>query len=407
MVTQYFQPEGGAGAARVGYLAEYLRRQGHEVSVIAPLPNYPKGEIHPDYRGRVRVKERLSSGIEVTRLWLLARGGRGLGGKLAAQLTFALMSSVAILFQKRPDVVFVSSPPPFIGLAGIVAKLRWRGVKFVLDIRDIWPDVAVDLGVIRNRAIIGIARRGMRLLFRVADLLIPVTGGFRDYIAEAYGVSCDKQAVITNGVDDAWFDQPVSGDGVRSTLGLEERVVILFLGTLGYAQGGEILLEAANALREEEAIHFLVVGDGPARPGLEEEARRLGLENVTFAGYQPPNAIPEYIAAADVGLSMLRACDQNRRTLQVKLLEYLAMAKPVVLCAEGESAKLIRLAHGGYVCPPGDLPCLVERLRELSRDAGRRARFGESGRAYVRAHFRRSTQAERLIEKLEALIARA
>ena len=78
---------------------------------------------------------------------------------------FALMSSVAILFQKRPDVVFVSSPPPFIGLAGIVAKLRWRGVKFVLDIRDIWPDVAVDLGVIQNHAIIGIARRGMRLLF--------------------------------------------------------------------------------------------------------------------------------------------------------------------------------------------------------------------------------------------------
>lgn len=408
MVTQYFQPEGGAGAVRVGFFAHYFRQRGHNVSVIAPLPNYPTGEIYAGYRGKRRVKETLPNGIETTRLWLLTRRGRGIGGKLLAQLSFALTSSAVLLFHERPDVILVSSPPPFIGLAGVVAKLRWRGVKFVFDVRDIWPDVAVDLGVVKNPAIIRLARWGMRQLFRIADLVVPVTGGFQEYIATTYKVSLDKQIVITNGVDDVWFDQRVTGASIRSRYGIDDhKTVVLYLGTLGYAQGGEVLVEAAKRLQDDASIHFLVVGEGPARPKLEEEARRSGLQNITFAGHQPHALIPQFIAAADMGLSMLRDCDQNRRTLQVKILEYLAMGKPVVLAAEGESARLIHSAHGGYVCPPGDVPCLVERIRQLSQDTEQRRQLGENGRRYVFDHYRRSMQAERLIVRLEEICRRS
>ena len=258
ILSQYYPPEIGAPQARILETARAFARRGHAVTVLTGFPNHPTGEIPPRWRGRFSGREREPS-IDVRRAWLLAARNRGAFRRTLAHLTCAASSFVRGLSGAGDaDVFLATSPPLFTGLAGLaLARLHRR--PFVLDVRDLWPDAFVDLGLAREGRVVDAFRRIERLLYREADHVVPVTEAFSARIGEA-GVEAGRRTVIRNGVDLSRFDPDADPVAAKRALGLEGRFVVLYLGAHGIAQGLDVLVPAAaNAGR---ATTFLFVGEG-------------------------------------------------------------------------------------------------------------------------------------------------
>src|SRR5207253_6663029 len=197
-----------------------------------------------------------------------------------------------------------TSPPLFQALsAWLVAVARRR--PLLLEIRDLWPEFAIDMGVLRNRALIFLSRRLERFLYRRAAHLLVNSPAYRDYLIDQ-GVAPDKITLIANGADTTMFDPEARGASVRETLGLQNKFIVTYAGALGLANDIEVILRAAARLNEDSRIHFLLVGDGKQRPKLESLARQLNVANVTFAGARPKSAMPAVLAASDACVATLK-----------------------------------------------------------------------------------------------------
>jgi colanic acid biosynthesis glycosyl transferase WcaI len=403
VLAHFYPPEMGGAAARLHGLARWLTQYGHRVTVITGFPNYPSGVIPETYRGKLRMWEEMD-GVDVLRTWVYASSHRSSVRRLANYFSFVVSATVAGLTSGCAfDVALVSSPPLFIGLAGL-AIARLRRVPWVFDIRDLWPDVAVEAGEFDPGALI--TRLGYRLarfLYKRADFITPVTENKRRKLLDA-GVPSDKLAVVANGVD---LDQvtEVSGAAKRADLDLDGKFVVLYAGLIGIAQGVEIAAHAAESLRDQNDVHFLIVGDGVCRGELVRQVEERSLGNVTIVGHQPCEEMPRFLAAADVCLVPL-ASSNLQDAVPSKLLEAWAYNRPVILAAGGEAAALVREAEGGVVVPPEEPDRLAEAVLALRNDRERLARCARRGREYVRQRFDRRVLARRMERVLQAAVER-
>lgn len=377
--------------------------QEHDVTVIAGFPNYPEGIIPSGYRRRFTTDEELD-GVHVKRCWVYATPKRGSIRRLANYFSFVASSFLRGLFLRKDfDVVVASCPPLFIGITGWLLA-RIRRAKFVFDIRDIWPDVAVEAGEFGKDALI--TRLGSSLanfLYRRADQITPVTDNKRKRLVEK-GVPAGRVSVVSNGVD---LDLVSTPDGVsefRERMELTGKCVFLYAGLLGIAQRVEIVAEAATNLTDDEGIHFLIVGDGVRRPEIEAIVNENGLTNVSFLPRQPREAMPRILSVADVCLVPL-ATSQLQDAVPSKLLEAWAYSKPAILVAAGEAADLVQKSDGGAVVAPGDVGLLVESIREMKANPKRRSAMGKSGYRFVEEHLDRPILAKKMSAVLSSVVA--
>lgn len=401
ILTHFYPPEMGGAAARLSGLARWLARYGHQVTVVAGFPNYPTGVIPSEYRGRLHVREEVD-GVDVLRTWVYASSHKSSVRRLANYFSFVASGTIAGLTAGRSyDVVLASSPPPFVGLAG-AAVACLRRVPLVLDIRDIWPDVAIESHVFTSDAFMARAgRRLARFLYRRADHITPVTEHKREKLI-AKGVPPEKLTVVSNGVD---LDQVsvVADGGKRSELRLDGQFVVLYAGLIGHAQGVGIAVGAAERLRERDDVHFLIVGDGVERDMLVQRVEALDLDNVTMLPRQPREEIPAFLAAADACLVPLANSD-IKTAVPSKLLEAWAYRRPVLLAAAGEPAELVRESGGGVVVPPGEPVDLARAVLDLKGDPERLRRFAERGYQYVRQRYDRRHLARQMEDVLQRAV---
>jgi glycosyltransferase involved in cell wall biosynthesis len=400
-ITQYFTPEVGATQTRIHEFAWACLARGHRVTVLTEFPNHPHGRILPAYRGRVAARETLD-GFSVLRVWVHATPEKTTGTRLALYGSFfALATAAGLVMGDRPDVVLATSPPLPVGLTGwIVARLR--GARFVLDVRDLWPAAALAVGAITRRWPVRLAGRLEAFLYRHADRITTVTRGFARHIAPlARDPSCVTW--LPNGAADV-FDPVREDPTVRARLGLDGCFVVAFAGLHGMAQGLDTVLEAAAQLRRHPGVVVCLIGDGPVKARLMEQATARGLANVRFLPAVPLAEVPPYLLAADALLVPLRSHPVFETFVPSKLYDFLACARPVILMADGEAREILETSGGGLHAPPGDaagLAATIERLRAMS--PGERRRMGERGRTFVRTHFTRAAQAARLAELLERI----
>lgn len=400
VLAHYYPPEMGGAAARLHGLSRWLAAYGHEVTVITCFPNYPTGRIDAAYRGKLRVREEMD-GVQLLRTWVYASPVRSSARRLANYFSFVASATLAGWLARGPwDVVLGSSPPLFVGIAAwLIARVR--RIPFVFDIRDIWPDVAVDAGEFAPDApVTRLGRWLARFLYRRADRIVPVTELKRKRIA-AQGVLADKLAVVTNGVD---LDRvPDDAPDRRKELDLSGRFVVLYAGLIGIAQGVEIAVEAAHRLTDDSRVHFLIVGEGVRRAAIEQEVSERGLTNVTMLPRQPREAMPALLATADVCLVPLSAAGIVD-AVPSKLLEAWAHRRPVILAAQGESAKIVQEAGGGLVVAPGDGAALAEAVRRLADGPETSGAMAEAGRAYVEARYDRRDLARQMEHVLHDVV---
>ena len=375
LLSQWFEPEPtfkGMAFARA------LRERGHEVRVLTGFPNYPGGKLYPGYRVRPWQREQID-GIPLLRVPLYPSHGHSAAGRIANYASFALSAALASVFVQRPDVVYAYHPPATIGLPAECMRLL-RGVPFVYDIQDLWPDSVSASNMMNHQGALRILNRWCGFLYRRAARIVVLSPGFKATLA-ARGVPQEKIEVVYN-----WCDEQALGAmaGAPVALGTEEEFHIVFAGTLGVAQALDAVLEAARicAVTVPRA-RFVFIGAGVEAERIERAAAAMALPNVRFLPRQPMNTIGRYLAAADALLVHLKDDPLYRITIPSKTQAYLAAGKPILMGVKGDAAALILRSGAGVVCEPNHPASIARAVEQLAAaGAHRLAEMGEAGRAF-------------------------
>ncbi|WP_334140963.1 glycosyltransferase family 4 protein [Rhabdothermincola sp.] len=406
LVSHYFPPEIGAPQARLSGLARHWAAAGDEVCVLTGMPNHPTGVVPPRYRHRLRVIER-RDGYRVVRSWLYATPNEGVLRKTIGHLSF-MASSVLLGWRVTgpADVVLVSSPTFFsIFAAWLLARIK--RAAFVVEVRDLWPAIFVELGVLTNPTLIRLLERAELAAYRAAAAVVVVSEGFREDLVRR-GVSPSKVHVIRNGVDLGEFRPRDPADPTPGTMGIRSRwgaapddVVVLYAGAHGLSHGLTTLAEAA-ALVRDAPLRFVCVGEGAAKRELRARVDELRLNSFLLAPGVPHEQVPDLLAAADICVVPLRDVPLFASFIPSKIFEYLAAGKAVVGAVRGEAREIL-CAAGAVVVDPDDPAALAQALRDLGSDPQRRAAMGRQGRDYVERNFDRRQLAQRYRDILLSL----
>ena len=393
-LTDNFPPETNAPALRTFEHARVWVEDGHDVTVITGAPNFPLGKVHDGYRNSLySVKE--MEGIRVVRVWTYVAPNEGRYRRSLDYLSFMFTSLPAAIIQERPDVVVGTSPQLLtVVSAWAVARLRRR--PFVFELRDLWPESMAAVGVISG----GLAMRTIaalaQFLYDRADCIVSVTESFVSILGSR-GIAESKLAVVRNGVSLADVKPGPKENGLREEVGIHpDDFLTTYVGTLGMAHGLKSVIAAAEMTRGEP-IHYLFVGEGAERAELEHEVEQLGLTNVTFLGGQPRERIPLILNASDAILVHLRDDPLFNSVIPSKIFEAMAVAKPIVLAVEGESADIVRNAKAGVVIRAESPTELAEALRRLRLDPGLARELGLNGRHAAENEFCRRAAARRML----------
>ena len=390
ILTQYFPPEMGAPQARLSELGERLVDKGWEVRALTALPNYPIGRVFPGYPHWRPVVGQVGR-IPTVRVPLYATKRGGLL-RMVSYLSFA--ASARMLgprLSSRPDLIYVESPPLFIGYAALSLCRHWA-CPYVLNVSDLWPESAVRLGMVRPGPAVNFAARLEKRLYGGA---IGVTGQSHQIIASvgrtAPGTST---AVITNGIEPDRFGRSQANPDARSLLGSEPGPIFIYAGLMGFAQGLDQVLDLAAQLSDQIPGRFVLVGDGPQRQAL---ARRIELERlrrVKMLPPQPREVIPGLLAAADAAIITLGA--DLPGAVPSKIYEAMASSLPILLVASGEAAHRIREANAGLSVEPRDATGLREAYTRLASDPSLRRALVSDGRAAAETRYSRAVIADQL-----------
>ncbi len=402
LVTHYYPPEVGAPQARLSEMARHWVAEGLDVTVLTGMPNHPTGIVPREYRGAV-VRREQRDGVRILRSWVYATANEGFLRKTIGHLSFMVSSILFGLARTGPVDVVVVSSPTFFSIASAWVLARLRRARLVVEIRDLWPAIFVELGVLTNRRIISLLERLELAAYRAADAVVVVSEGFRDDLIRR-GVCPGKVTTIRNGVDlDRFFPGQPAEPADRQWLGAANgELLALYLGAHGISHGLSSLVDAA-ALLGGERVHLALVGEGADKAAVRARLDQSGASNVTMRGAVPRERVPAVIAAADVCLVPLRDVPLFSTFIPSKMFEYLGAGKAVIGAVRGEAAGILQEA-GALVVPPEDPLKLAEALRELSNDPTRREQMALRGVDYVRRHFDRRVLAEQYSDLMRQLV---
>lgn len=401
-LTHYFPPEVNAPATRTFEHCREWVKSGHQVTVITCFPNHPYGRIYPGYRHRLWQKEQID-GIDVIRVGTYLAANEGFLLRTLNFVSYMGAASIASIFAPKSDVVISTSPQFFCGLAGFIAS-RLKGVPWVLEVRDLWPDSIVAVGAMREGRLIRLLSRMEAWAYRKADRIVSVTESFKEHI-EARAGAGHKVAVVKNGVDLDSFATPRPDPELRRKLGLEGKFVAAYVGTHGMAHGLEVVLEAAALLRDEPDIAFLLVGEGAEAQRLRAMREEAGLANVVMLGQQPRELMPALWALTDAALVLLRRSEVFKTVIPSKLLEAMGTGRPVVLGVEGEAKAILEGTGCGIAIEPENAAQLADAVRRLARDPDLARELGANGRICIERDYDRRVLADRLASVLASVVA--
>lgn len=389
LIHQAFVSPSEAGGTRHFELAQRMLQEGHEFTIVASDVSYLTGKSVVEGKGWV--VEQNVQGVRVLRAYTYPSVHRSFVWRIVSFLSFMLSSVLAGLKAAPVDLVMGTSPPIFQAVsAWLVALLRRK--PFLLEIRDLWPEFAIDMGVLKNPILIRLSRWLENFLYARADHILVNSPAYRDYTHNK-GIPLEKISLVANGVDPDLFNPQAIGESVRQEWGLGNCFVVTYAGALGMANDIPTVLRAANRLRNQENIRFFFVGDGKERQNLESMAEEMNLPNVIFAGSRPKSDMPDILAASDACLAILMDIPMFRTTYPNKVFDYMAAGRPSVLAIDGVIREVIEAACGGIFVPPGDDKALAEAVRWMALHPDQARAMGAAARNFVVKYFNRSTQA--------------
>jgi colanic acid biosynthesis glycosyl transferase WcaI len=399
IVTQYFWPEN----FRINDLTQELVKRGHSVTVLTGIPNYPTGSVFDAYRRNPTAFGHYS-GATVWRVPMLARG-HGATRLFLNYLSFVVGACLCGPWRLRgqhADVIFVFEPSPVtVGLPAVLLG-RIKHAPVVFWALDLWPETLAAIGVVRSPRVLGWVGHMVKFIYERCTLVLGQSRGFLGSIAK-YCSDTRKIRYFPSWAEEV-FNEPdlVPAPEVPAREGVFN---VLFAGNLGEAQDLPAVMEAAESLKHNAAIRWLIVGDGRKSNWLREEVERRGLQDsVLLLGRFPVERMPSFYVHADALLVSLKKDPVFSMTIPGKVQSYLMAGVPPVGMLDGEGAKVITEANAGLVCAAGDAGGLASAVLEMAAmSADQRHQLGVNGRAFAQKEFGRTL----LMDRLEALLFEA
>lgn len=394
LIHQAFAALDEAGGTRHHELARFLARRGHRVTIIASPVSYLTGGLS------AASPSTEEEGVRVLRAFTYSALHRSFFHRVLAFFSFMVSSFFLGLRVRKVDLVWGTSPPIFQGVtAWLLARLK--RVPFLFEVRDLWPDFAIAVGVLTNRLLIRMSYWLERFLYRHADRVLVNSPGFVDHVRGRGG---REVAVVPNGADPSMFDPQADGLAFRQAHGLGDRFVVLYAGAHGLSNDLGVVLSAADRLRDRADLVFVFVGDGKDKPLLQARAVELGLPNVVWVPPVPKSGMALALAAADACLAILKPLDWYRTTYPNKVFDYMAAGRPVLLAIDGVIREVVERAGCGVFVRPGDPDALAAAIASLAADRAAARRMGLAGRKHLEEHFARERLAGDLAALLEEMV---
>lgn len=401
LIHQAFVTGDEAGGTRHFEFAEYLTKRGYRFSVIASSVSYLTGKVVPSMR-RGFFAEESQDGVQIIRTWAYSSIHESYIKRTFSFMSFMIGSFLAALKVHKVDIFWGTSPPILQALTAYAVS-RLKRKPFLLEIRDLWPEFAIDMGILRNPILIRMAKALEKFLYHHADIIVANSPGFIPYITK-YGVSTEKIELVPNGVDTSMFDVSTEKvDRIKKELNPEGKFVVLYTGAHGPANDLGTVIDAAERLKHYSDILFLFVGDGKDRSRLVEKAKHLSLRNVVFLPAKPKREMSEILAACNVCIAILKAIPMFTTTYPNKVFDYMAASKPTILAIDGVIREVVEKASAGMFVKPGDSNGLSLAVLEYYGDGNLCAKHGRNARKFVEENFDRRDHAKMFEQILEEM----
>ena len=409
LIHQFFLEDDEGGGSRWNEMGRVWTEAGHEVTVLAGMVHYMGGKTQQQ-AGKRRFSPYFQqninrSGVRVIRCHVSKSYHTNFLGRLWAYFSFTFSSIWAgiRLAKGRYDVIVVTSPPLFVGITALVLS-KWKRTPFVFEVRDLWPESAIDTGVLTNKTIIKFAYRFEKLVYKRAKLINVLTPAFREVLINKKKIPPEKIIFIPNAADFA-LSEEVSGnfdaEAFRRQHYLADRFVITYVGAHGVANHLAQVLDTAELLRDTKVL-FLLIGDGMQKKDLMVEAQRRGLTNVRFVDAVPKREVFRYILASEMGMSVLKKVDTFKTIYSNKTFDYFSCRKPVLMAIDGVSRQLVETAEAGIFVEPENPADFAAKVRFYSDKPALLKQQGENGYRYAREHFDREKLALQFLIKVRA-----
>ncbi len=406
LIHQYFLGKNEAGGSRWNEMSRVWADNGHQITVLAGMVHYAQGTKSIEYKGKFFYKENPFPNIEVVRCHVSESYNKSFLGRLWAYFSFAFSSTWAGLFKisGHYDVIVVTSPPLFVGITAYLLSL-FKRTPFVFEIRDLWPESAIDTGVLTNKIVIRLAYWFEAFMYRKAIKINVLTPAFREALINKKKVPAEKICFIPNAADFSLSEsllQNFDAHAFRKTLGLDDKFIITYVGAHGVANHLVQLLDAAHLLQDTNA-YFWLIGDGMEKRSLIKMAEAKQLTNVQFIDSVPKSEVFKYILASDMGTSVLKKVDTFKTVYSNKTFDYMSCHKPILMAIDGVSRALVEEANAGVYVEPENPSDFAEKVRFYLQNPAILHQQGESGYTFARRHFDRTVLANRYLAILDSL----
>jgi len=401
LIHQAFAALDEPGGTRHHELARSLVQRGHTVSIIASPISYLTGSRRSDQKAFI-MHSQPEAGIHLMRCNTYHALHRSFIHRVFSFFGFMVSSFIAGLGVRKVDLVWGTSPPIFQGFTAWLLA-GFKGVPFLFEVRDLWPEFAIAVGVLTNKTLIRLSLWLERFLYRHADRVIINSPGFEEHVRQRGARQVD---LVPNGADPAMFNPDDRGETFRALHHLNDNYVLLYAGAHGMSNDLGVLLEAARLLADQPHIQIVLLGDGKEKANLQGQAAALGLTNVSFIASVPKEAMTGAMAAADACVAILKPVEAYKTTYPNKVFDYMCAGRPVVLAIDGVIRQVVEAADCGFFTQPGDPQALAAAVRSLASNPQRSREMGLNGRRYIEANFNRPRLAARLAGIMEDMLGK-
>lgn len=394
-ITQHFPPEIGAAQGRAYDMSSNLANLGHDVHVLTTFPNSKPIK-------KVFKKEKVNQ-LTVYRSFRIRDTKTSSIRRLANYLSFMVSSCLSGLFIKKPDVIYATSPQLFQGVTGYFLS-KVHKTKFVFEIRDLWVDFAELLGQFENKKLLNLARKLESFLYKKADHIIVVTQGYKQRLIDQ-GIPEEKVTVIPNGVNPNTLNQVTAPQtlSVKQQFNLENKFLVLYAGNIGAAQGLDTIISAAEQLKDDTSITFMIIGEGVEKQSLIDRAKSLKLTNILFVDSKKKEELISYYEAADIGIVSLKKHPLFEITIPSKVFDYMSMSTPVLIGVNGEAREIVEKHHAGFYFEPENPDDFIKALKYAQTHPDELKDIRLNVKHELLQSFNRETQAIELSDTLRSL----
>lgn len=406
LIHQYYLEDDDHGGSRWNEINRKWTEDGHQVTVIAGMMHYTSSEKRAEYKGKWFVNKKQGA-VEVVRCHVSEAYNANFIGRLWAYFSFVFSSSWAGLFKVKGkyDVIIVTSPPLFVGISGYIISL-FKRTPYVFEIRDLWPESAIDTGVVTNKFIIKLAYALEKFIYKKATLINVLTPAFRDTLIHKKGIADDKIIFIPNAADFSLSDELVQNfdaNKFKTENDLINKFVITYIGAHGVANHLDQVLETAHLLKDTNVL-FLLIGDGMEKPRLIKKAKDENIQNVRFINPVPKADVFKYIVASDMGTSVLKNVETFKTVYSNKTFDYMACKKPILMAIDGVSRDLVEQADAGIFVQPENPEDFALKIRQYLSNPSEIIRQGEKGYQFAKDNFDRMILADKYINSIKKTI---